>query len=915
MVHTTWPQRRLIPLFLLLSLALFVLAPEPAAPVAGAAGAQLVQQQKPADDPEHPLVVIGRGAQNVAPGSTFHLEFEVQAEPGWYVYGTNMDPNRGQPTLVTPSSLGPMEVAGKVQEPAPKMVDDPTLGVTIPKHFGKTVFKLPLRVPQDAKAGMYPVGVSFTYMTCNKDGCLMPQELPFQLGVWVGQAAASAKPAGAKPSEKLKKIERVADFTHPVEVWAWGMEGVAAGSTFEIPIEFRIEPPWYIYGQSVLDTQGVPTSVTITDLGGFQAKGGLREPAPKFGEDPAGGPPIPKHSGNPKFALPLEAPAGMSAGVYPVQFEVTYQTCKDICLNQETLPFVVDIHVGKVEPASGGKTSSFTGEDGKVKITVHHVEGVEPGADFELRLDAEIEPGWHIYGLENDSTAQATLIEFDLKDGAFARPQGQKITEPPTKDYAANDEVHKVHKGKVTFRVPLQAKSGLEPKVYEISGLVDGQVCDDEGCLIVKVPFRAQVGIGADTKLSDTPEVTSVQPPKPQGPVRFEGTLDRATAKPGEVIAVSFEGEVEAGKQIPSIRGDVTERAAQGGLLAIILQSMVGALIALLTPCVYPMIPITVSVFTKQAEQRNTNVLLLAIIFCLGIITTFTGIGLILSWTLGEAGANWFATHWLVNLFIGGLFIWFAFSLFGYYDIQLPSWLTQRATSSGNSGGIASVILMGFVFSITTFTCVGPIVSTLLALAVVGGTWYAAVGMLAFSATFALPFFFLALFPKTLSKMPRSGGWLNSVKVVLGFVELAAAWKFLCMVPVYFGYNPLFRELVLGIWALTFLATAIYLLGKIRFPHDSPVQKYGIVRVSCTALFVALTAYCGYGAFGVLLNSNLEAQLSPSHPYFIAKRGHGIDWTVLSSDNPRNYDEVMAELRAKPEGERKPVFINFTGHI
>jgi thiol:disulfide interchange protein len=256
----------------------------------------------------------------------------------------------------------------------------------------------------------------------------------------------------------------------------------------------------------------------------------------------------------------------------------------------------------------------------------------------------------------------------------------------------------------------------------------------------------------------------------------------------------------------------------------------------------------------------------------------------------------------------------FGFSLFGYYDIQLPNWLRSAVGGSGGGGGAASVLVMGLVFSVTTFTCVGPIVAFLLALAAGEGPGYAAIGMLAFSTTLAVPFVLLALFPKVLTGLPRSGGWLSTVKVILGFIELLAAWKFFSAVATYWQFGDVVnREVIMVIWGLTLLALALNLAGKLRFPHDSPVKSISFGRGLLLGLTLIGAISCFYATTGWRLNENLEAQLLvPS----VHQQQH-LPWVVLDRDHPLDLDDQLQQLRDQnAAGERspRPIFVNFTGH-
>ncbi|MGE3167036.1 MAG: protein-disulfide reductase DsbD domain-containing protein [Planctomycetota bacterium] len=869
----------------------------------------------------------------VAQGYEVTLEVTVQMTPGWHIYG----PARNDsviPSVVGLDGAPGLEPLNEWTWPAPKR-KPAAAGVEAYDYYsGKIALSRKFLI---TKAPTGVPTVRLDYQACTDSYCINPttETIPLPLVV------SGLPPNQSHPLEVRRRVEP----DEPVEVVARGVADLAAGQVFELEVQLILEPGWYVYGFE--DKVGLPTKLVVDRPGPFVVEGAPRQPTPKIVDDPAMGGTLHKHVGNPVFFVALRVPDSIAPGRHRIGLQLDYMACKEVCRPPvEKLPLEVDVWVGPVMPAStdtsptnaavapGAPTPGSSGAlpatdlsaarthfeqpEGRYVIDVSPVSGVEAGAEFELEVTARMPAAWHIYGLQNRSFAAATRIELTAPD--FTLAPGKEPTEPTPKRHSLNGEEHLIHERSVTFKVPVKAAGSLGNGIHWLRGNVNGQVCHDEiGCVILDHDFVVPIGVGRETR------VPTLAPPGPSTPstgvgnpsaLAFAGRLDRNSARPGERLTFTFEGRVDDGLRIPAITGNEAQAASQGGLLGIIWASMIAALVALLTPCVYPMIPITISVFTKQAESRHSNVVGLALIFCAGIVVTFTGIGFTLSAFLGSTGANQLATHWAVNLGIGLLFLWFAGSLFGYYNIQLPAWLTQRATSTSGSGGVASVLFMGFVFSITTFTCVGPIVSTLLALAVTGGTWYAAAGMLAFSSTFAVPFFFLALFPKFVSGLPRSGGWLNSVKVVLGFVEVAAAWKFFCVFPLYWGTNPIFRELVLAIWGIVFVLTVVYLAGWIRFPHDSPVTKFGLVRSGTMVFFLALAGYCFWGATGRLLDPNLEAQLSPSHPSIEERRrsesADGVRWRELSSNHPENYADVLAQLRAR--AERKPILINFTGH-
>ena len=360
------------------------------------------------------------------------------------------------------------------------------------------------------------------------------------------------------------------------------------------------------------------------------------------------------------------------------------------------------------------------------------------------------------------------------------------------------------------------------------------------------------------------------------------------------------------------------------GFGSFFLLSISMGLLALLTPCVFPMIPITISYFTKQGEIEGRNPVKQASVYSAGIIATYTVLGLLLAVTLGASGANQLAASPWVNLFIGGLFIYFALSLFGMYEIELPSALRQFTLKQEGRGGYVGTLFMALTFTLTSFTCTVQFVGLLLVRAVQGDWFWPALGMLIFSAAFALPFFFLALFPQYLARMPKSGGWLNSVKVVMGFLELAAAFKFLSNTDLVWQWNIFTRPVVLTVWVVIVFLTGLYILGKIRLPHDTPLETIGVPRLILSIILLTFSIYMARGIIGQPIHGLIDSYLPPkiqggmvAAPTFGARGGGTVlnesisELDVSSAHNGwiRDYDEgvkVAEELG-------KPIFLNFTG--
>jgi thiol:disulfide interchange protein DsbD len=335
------------------------------------------------------------------------------------------------------------------------------------------------------------------------------------------------------------------------------------------------------------------------------------------------------------------------------------------------------------------------------------------------------------------------------------------------------------------------------------------------------------------------------------------------------------------------------------------------------------MIPITVSYFLKHADGDHKRTIKLATVYSVGIIATFSALGMLLAVLFGAAGINLFAANPWVNLFIGALFLFFAFNLFGFYEISVPSSLLTKLdsitrTEEGKGSAYLGALLMGLTFTLTSFTCTSPFIGSLLVSTAQGDWKMPLLGMLAFSIVFALPFFVLAVAPRLLSSLPRSGGWLNSVKVVMGFLEIAAAMKFLSNVDLVWGagfnetgvlnYGKIFtRELVLIIWTVIGLGIVAYVLGFFKFKHDSPVKKITPLRIAFAALFFGLCIYLTTGVLGRKLGE-LESFLPPKNAKSM--------FNVLGNPNEElawmtnDFQAALARARA----ENKKVFVDFTGY-
>ena len=366
-----------------------------------------------------------------------------------------------------------------------------------------------------------------------------------------------------------------------------------------------------------------------------------------------------------------------------------------------------------------------------------------------------------------------------------------------------------------------------------------------------------------------------------------------------------------------------------GSLWGLILEAILWGFLMLLTPCVFPMVPMTVSFFIKQETGGRFKAAMYGLFIVL-LYTVPICIIIGLTWLLGGAGVtadifNWLATHWLPNILFFVIFMVFAASFFGAFEITLPSSWTTKADAKSSKGGLLGVFFLALTLVLVSFSCTGPIVGTVLIKSTQGEFWTPMVTMLAFSIAFALPFALLALFPSALKKLPKSGGWLNSVKVVLGFIEVALGLKFLSVADQTYHWHLLDREVYLAIWIVCFTLLGLYLLGKIRFKHDSPLEYISVGRLALVIADFAFVVYLIPGMWGAPLKA-LSGYLPPLETQDFVLGSAPVTTPVILSEAQNltgsevslphgltGYSNLEDGIAAAKE-QGKKVFVDITGH-
>ena len=512
--------------------------------------------------------------------------------------------------------------------------------------------------------------------------------------------------------------------------------------------------------------------------------------------------------------------------------------------------------------------------------------------EYELVFKAKIDPNWHLYSQDIPMAPPATTFQFEKND---AYELVGKVTEDSTKvieEFDNNfDMTLKFYADEAVFK----QKVKLLKEGAEVKGFLNYMCCDDKQCL-------------------------------PPQDVDFDFKLGKVSAQNGKN---SGTGEINNADE------DIT--GSKKGLWGFFLISFLGGLAAILTPCVFPLIPMTVSFFMKEGEDKGKGKLQ-ALVYSLSIILIYTFIGSILAVVAGPNIANWLSTHWLPNVFFFLIFMIFAASFFGMFEITLPHWLVNKTDQKADSAsGLLGPVFMAMTLVLVSFSCTGPIVGSILVASAGGEVLKPIIGMFGFSLAFALPFGLFAFFPSLLKGMPRSGGWLNSVKVVLGFLELALGLKFLSIADQTYHWGILDREIYLAFWIVIFFLLGMYLLGKIKFAHDSDVPYVSVPRLTLAIITFAFVVYMIPGMFGAPLKA-LSGYLPPmsSHDFDLHKvirnnvklysgTGSGTSDNMEICEKPKyheflhlphgleGYFDYDQAVKCSKE-QNKPIFIDFTGH-
>jgi thiol:disulfide interchange protein DsbD len=521
-------------------------------------------------------------------------------------------------------------------------------------------------------------------------------------------------------------------------------------------------------------------------------------------------------------------------------------------------------------------------------------ESKQEGQEATLIFKATIEDGWHLYDTQlPEGGPIKTSVHF--ADSTLFEFVGELIREPlPTEVF---DKTFNMKLGYFSNQATLTQKIKLKNQdKTEIKGYVEFMSCNDETCTPpTEADFSFTFNADSDKTIDQAVAETNATNPAPDG--------------------------------------------KSGNLLWFLFFSFLAGLAAILTPCVFPMIPMTVSFFMNSGDSKLKS-RLYAAFYGFSIIAIYTIVGTLVAVIFGPGAANWLSTHWLPNIIFFAVFVIFAFSFFGMFEIVLPSWLVNKSDQQVDKGGFMGSFFMALTLVLVSFSCTGPIVGAILVESAGGQILKPIIGMFGFSLAFALPFTLFALFPGWLNSLPKSGGWLNSVKVVLGFLELALGLKFLSVADQTYHWGILDREVYLALWIVIFALLGFYLLGKLKFAHDSDVKHVSVPRLLLAIVSFSFVVYLVPGMFGAPLKA-ISGYLPPqsTHDFDL----HQIIRDEIKLAQPQGTANFSAgeekELCEKPKFSEflhlphglegyfdyeqgmacarklnKPVFIDFTGH-
>lgn len=652
-----------------------------------------------------------------------------------------------------------------------------------------------------------------------------------------------------------------------------------------------IEPKWHLYSQNI-PMSPPATTFSFSDNESVEFIGKVTETESVEQYDPNFDMVLRFFSGQAVFKQEVKL---LSGGNITIDGVLEFMSCDDMrCLPPSEIDFSFSLKGIEGAPAFNADAAT----ENKVLDPVQWSYAVNKlnNSEIELIFKANIDKGFHLYSLDiPENGPLPTVFTFYENDKLELVDSPVETLEGSVKYDDIFEMDIKSFEDKAEFRQTIKLKADAP---VNIAGEIAYMVCNDVGCVALYHDFDV-VYDGADVMAASAQKVEAETPVKKQ--------------KKADILGSS------------------------ASLWGFFFLAFLGGLAAIVTPCVFPMIPMTVSFFMKDKEEDKLKGKLQAIVYGLSIIAIYTLIGSILAVVAGPDIANWLSTHWLPNILFFLIFVIFAASFFGMFEITMPHWLVNKSDSAADSGGFVGSIFMALTLVLVSFSCTGPIVGTILVESAGGQVLKPIIGMFGFSLAFALPFTLFAFFPSWLNNLPKSGGWLNSVKVVLGFLELALGLKFLSIADQTYHWGLLDREIYLALWIVIFFLMGLYLMGKIKFAHDSDVKFLSVPRLMFSIITFSFVVYLIPGMFGAPLKA-LSGYVPPMHTHdfdlneIIRKNAGSTGGTAVMkfTDNELCETPKFSEKLHLPHGLQgyfdyeqglacakaldKPIFLDFTGH-
>ena len=715
-------------------------------------------------------------------------------------------------------------------------------------------------------------------------------------------AALQGKPEPKRPDSPAFFQAEEATFNAKVEP-----AEAAPGDSVTYTVTAKIDEPWHIYNHADPIPEGiaaVPTQFDLFGLGGLTpSEGGwTASREPEKAEEQSGVLAFEYFNGTVSWSRELKVPDDAGPGEVDVIAQIYFQICNDTTCKPPTRrtlkPATLTIKAsddapqastnpgaGPTEVASNpgaaptpepdapngaperrDAPAALRPPEATFETAVSPAE-VAPGGTVIFEVRVKLAPTWHIYAYAEETPEGVAAVPtnfdtFDL-DGlevAGAWSPSREAHEPPAD---VDVLMYKYYEDEVTWSLPLKVPADANAGPRTLYTQIQFQICDPRSCkpsTRVTLPpavVNVKGGDGSEAPEAGSGASVASAMAATDSPEDDDNEAVEAAASVEAETSESLGSADVASAATPRKAGALQEKIDQG-LLAFMGWSALGGLVALLMPCVWPMIPVTVNFFVKQGqpdkEGKRRSTTGLAVTYCLTIIGLFTLIGVAASAIFGEEAGLRIANNPWINLFIAAVLIVFGLGLLGFFEIRLPNVLLNASARNEGRGGIVGVVFMALTLSITSFSCTVPVVGALLVVAARGGVFYPVVGLATFATVLALPFFLLALAPGLLAKLPRSGDWMNSVKLVGGLIELGAAFKFVNAAEVSFGANPenawFDSQVLLSIWVVVCFVCGLYLLRVFRTDHDQSSEGIGPGRILSGTLFLALALYFAPALFG-----------------------------------------------------------------